>query len=116
LRFEIVDRGYQQFSSADCSERKLAAMGLRPATVKVASAPATTQWLHSRNLDFCLLAICSCVLAVLCHQTIYLPSGQTNTSQAMSSRVPLSQLDFALKAGLFTSSQTRSEQDEELAE
>ncbi len=80
----------------------------------VAVAPAPSQWL-SHNLDFCLLAFCSCVLAVLCHQSILLPSAQAGSGaqMAVSSRVSPSQLDFLLKAGLFTSAKSELEQDEE---
>jgi hypothetical protein len=83
-------------------------------TVVTAAPP---QWL-SHNLDFCLLAFCSCVLAVLCHQSVVLPSAQANSGAQMatSSRVLPSQLDFLLKAGLFTSTQSQSEQEDEEAE
>lgn len=81
------------------------------------SAPAV-QWMRGKNLDFCLLAVCSCVLAILCHQTVHLPFSQSApaSSLASSSRVWPSQLDFMLKAGLFTSSHQRSEGEEEIAE
>ncbi|QYO62900.1 hypothetical protein [Leptolyngbya sp. 7M] len=77
------------------------------------------QWLASgKNLDFCLLAFCSCVLAILCHQTVHLPTSLSAPSSqlAASSRVLPADLDFTVKAGLFTSSQSRSDQDEEAAE
>jgi hypothetical protein len=75
-----------------------------------------TQWLgFGRNLDFCLLAVCSCILAILCHQTLPLPSSTSVASQLTTSRVFPSQLDFIVKAGLFTSSHAQSEADEESA-
>ncbi|MBW4466846.1 MAG: hypothetical protein KME07_15590 [Pegethrix bostrychoides GSE-TBD4-15B] len=78
----------------------------------VAVAPVPAQWL-GRNLDFCLLAFCSCVLAVLCHQSIILPSAQAGSGSQMTvSRVSASQLDFLLKAGLFTSAKSQSDLEE----
>ncbi|MFM7425656.1 MAG: hypothetical protein ACKO7W_11800 [Elainella sp.] len=85
----------------------------------VKAAPAADWMQSSRNLDFCLLAICSCVLAVLCHQTVYLPnssSASPASTSALSSRVLPSQLDDLLKAGLFTSAQSRSDQEEDQAD
>lgn len=83
--------------------------GSRSAVAALATTSPT--WLSSRNLDFCLLAICSCVLAVLCHQTVVLPTGTATSNSTMtSSSVLLSQLDFAFKAGLFTS----QKEDEDL--
>lgn len=72
-------------------------------------------WLRGKNLDFCLLAVCSCVLAVLCHQTVHLSptSSVPASASASSSRVMPSQLNFMLKAGLFTTLGQRSEAEEE---
>lgn len=60
----------------------------------------------------CLLAVCSCALSLMCHQTsglLNLPS--VSSSSAMT---PLSgnaaQVDFMVKAGLMTSRQ-EGEQD-----
>lgn len=74
-------------------------------------------WLRSgKNLDFCLLAVCSCVLSLLCHQTITsLPSTPTIASGSAATTVPVatpSRIDLVIKAGLFTtSSQTQKEKD-----
>jgi hypothetical protein len=67
---------------------------------------APTPFLSSRNLDFCLLAVCSCVLAVLCHQTVVVPS--VSASSTPSAAVP-AQLDFTLKSALFTSAQQKDD-------
>lgn len=75
-------------------------------TVAYAVAPR----LSSRNLDLCLLAVCSCVLTVLCHQTIPTPfsasSSSTASAMTASSTSP-SHIAFTLKAGLFTTSQQK---------
>ncbi|MBW4516194.1 MAG: hypothetical protein KME11_13350 [Timaviella obliquedivisa GSE-PSE-MK23-08B] len=69
-------------------------------------------WLKSgRNLDFCLLAVCSCVLTLLCHQT----SISTSSSGTVRTVPTTATIDFTLKAGLFTSSKSEdSEQAPEL--
>lgn len=114
------------------TERQKSAVLVQPAVVATTTAirvapyavssaqaivPPSMQWVRGRNLDFCLLAFCSCVLAILCHQAVHLPSSQSASTSTLttSSRVFPSQLDFLLKAGLFTSSQ-RSEGEEEVAE
>jgi hypothetical protein len=66
-------------------------------------------WLRSgKNLDFCLLAVCSCVLSLLCHQTITsLPFTLTATNSSTAPTAPLtnfSRVDLMIKAGLFTTS------------
>jgi hypothetical protein len=73
-----------------------------------------TAWLKSgRNLDFCLLAFCSCLLTLLCHQT---PVHASSSSGSARMPVPTStNIDFAIKAGLFTSSKSKdAEQAPEL--
>jgi hypothetical protein len=83
----------------------------------VASVSYLGLWLRSgKNLDFCLLAVCSCVLSLLCHQTITsLPSTPTIASGSAATSVPAatpSRIDLVIKAGLFTtSSQTQKEKD-----
>ncbi len=68
-------------------------------------------WLSGRNLDLCLLAVCSCVLAVLCHQTMPLSiNSNISTPSALStSSTSPNQLDFTVKAGLFTTSQQKDD-------
>ncbi|MGJ3251591.1 MAG: hypothetical protein ACFE0J_10725 [Elainellaceae cyanobacterium] len=60
-----------------------------------------------RNLDFCLLFICSCLLTLLCHQISGIQSSATATRGVLPpSSSPLSTLtdiDFLIKAGLKTS-------------
>jgi hypothetical protein len=63
------------------------------------------QWLRSgRNLDFCLLAICSCILTLLCHHApTSLPSSSTPGGSVNSTPIAnLSRIDLTIKAGLFT--------------
>lgn len=70
--------------------------------------PYLLLWLRSgKNLDLCLLALCSCILSLLCHQSVSsLPSSPTltsNSSAPVSSPVAgLSRIDLVIKAGLFT--------------
>jgi hypothetical protein len=71
-----------------------------------------TAWLKSgRNLDLCLLAVCSFVLTLLCHQT----SVSNNSSGTVRTAPSTANIYFTLKAGLFTSSKSEdSEQAPEL--
>jgi hypothetical protein len=64
----------------------------------------SAEWLKSgRNLDFCLLAFCSCLLTLLCHQA---PAHVSAGSTARSPFPTTLNIDFAIKAGLFTSSKS----------
>lgn len=69
------------------------------------SSPPVLGWLYStRNLDFCLLALCSCLMAILCHQVVVIP-GSSTAAGSMASSASMSrsaQLNFLFKAGLFT--------------
>lgn len=77
--------------------------------------PYLLLWLRSgKNLDLCLLAFCSCILSLLCHQTVSsLPSSPTLASSSAPISSPmagLSKIDLTIKAGLFTTaSQTEEE-------
>ncbi|MBD3880288.1 hypothetical protein IFO70_00815 [Phormidium tenue FACHB-886] len=85
------------------------------APLSASQSPYLVHWLQSgSNLDFCVLALCSCVLTVLCHQTALLsPSPTAAASRAVtSSAMPLAQVDFAIKAGLFTTSPKIEEESE----
>lgn len=97
------------------SNAPVARLSKREAVPPSAQAPYLVHWLQSgSNLDFCVLALCSCVLTVLCHQTALLsPSPTAAASRAVtSSAVPLAQVDFAIKAGLFTTSPKIEEESE----
>lgn len=79
--------------------------------------PYLLLWLRSgKNLDLCLLALCSCILSLLCHQTVSsLPSSPTLTSNSAPITTPaagLSRIDLVIKAGLFTSSSQTEEETE----
>ena len=67
-------------------------------------APATLMpvaWFQStRNLDLCLLAVCSCVLAVLCHQSIVPPAASGGATASVSTKP--AQIDLLIKSALFT--------------
>ncbi|MEO1521112.1 MAG: hypothetical protein AAFU78_10075 [Cyanobacteria bacterium J06633_2] len=65
----------------------------------------------SRTLDFCLLAICSCALSLLCHQPIANPVATASSSMpgSMQTATPVS-IDFLVKAGLLT---TQKDDDDE---
>lgn len=76
--------------------------------------PYLLLWLRSgKNLDLCLLALCSCILSLLCHQPISsLPTSPTTTSSAAPVSSPaagLSGVDLVIKAGLFTTSRPEDE-------
>ena len=85
----------------------------RPAQ-NAAQSPYLVHWLQSGgNLDFCVLALCSCVLSVLCHQTAVPSSPMASaTGTAPTSAVQPAQIAFALKAGLFTTSPKIEEESE----
>ncbi|NEQ98481.1 MAG: hypothetical protein F6K30_17470 [Cyanothece sp. SIO2G6] len=68
---------------------------------------ASALQLSSRGLDMCLLAVCSCALSLMCHQTsglINLPSATSSTAMSPASS-GAAQVDFVVKAGLVTSRQ-----------
>ncbi|MGF1535740.1 MAG: hypothetical protein ACFB4J_04505 [Elainellaceae cyanobacterium] len=54
-------------------------------------------YLTGRPLDFCLLALCSCLLSVMCHQT-----GSVASQSPTASTTTPPQIDFVVKAGLAT--------------
>ena len=67
----------------------------------------------SRGLDMCLLAVCSCALSLMCHQTsglLNMPS--VNASSATTSSAP-AQVDFMVKAGLVTTRDKAAGQEHE---
>jgi hypothetical protein len=76
---------------------------------------AASGLISSRNLDLCLLFVCSCLLSLLCHQMSSLHSSAIATrSQLPVSSSPtatLAQLDFLIKAGLKTSSHDQNVTD-----
>lgn len=79
--------------------------------------PYLLLWFRSgKNLDLCLLALCSCILSLLCHQTVSsLPSSPTLTGNSTPITSPvagLSRIDLAIKAGLFTTSSQTEEETE----
>ena len=86
----------------------------RTAPTSAAQSPYLVHWLQSGgNLDFCVLALCSCVLTVLCHQTTLSVSPMASSTGATpASAVQPAQIDFALKAGLFTTSPKIEEESE----
>lgn len=88
----------------------------QPGATDVAQ-PYLIHWLRSgKNLDFCLMAVCSCVLTLLCHQAVVSlssPSAVSSPSGLTSAPIAnLSRIDLAIKAGLFTTSQTGSQTEE----
>jgi hypothetical protein len=69
----------------------------------IAPAPIISQ----RNLDVCLLAVCSCALTLLCHQAANL-SHSGPTSQPSPT---VAQVEVSLKAGWFAA--THQSEDEQ---
>lgn len=62
-------------------------------------------WVSGRNLDLCLLAVCSCVLSLMCHHyggVANVSSITMTTGMNAASSTPM-QVDFLVKAGLLTS-------------
>ncbi len=73
-----------------------------------------TSILSTRNLDLCLLAVCSCALTLLCHQAGNFPASTVTASQSGVQSPPLSQVDLTIKSGLLTQwNQTEEEQEQE---
>lgn len=67
-----------------------------------AVAAVATERLSGRQIDFCVLALCSCALTLMCHQALSLGYSPANGSSSVSTpsvRV-LTQLDFNIKSGL----------------
>ncbi|MGF1512566.1 MAG: hypothetical protein ACFB5Z_02555 [Elainellaceae cyanobacterium] len=64
--------------------------------------------LSGRPLDFCLLAVCSCLLSLMCHQT-----GGVTTQTAGAAAASPPQIDFVVKAGLATTARQNTAVTEE---
>ncbi|MEB3231421.1 MAG: hypothetical protein VKJ64_10455 [Leptolyngbyaceae bacterium] len=87
-----------------------------PLTAHPPFSMATLQ-LSSRSLDMCLLAVCSCALSLMCHQTsglVNLPSVTASTATGSASS-GAAQVDFVVKAGLVTSRQEVKQDKEQNA-
>lgn len=97
------------------SSAELAPRPLRQPQLNRVPLPYLLLWLRSgKNLDLCLLALCSCILSLLCHQTVSsLPSSPSLTSSSAPVSSPasgMSRIDLVIKAGVFTTSQTEKEE------
>lgn len=97
------------------SQRLRQSSKLPQSSASISTLPYLLLWLRSgKNLDLCLLALCSCILSLLCHQTVSsLPSSPSLTGNSAPVTAPtlgLSKIDLVVKAGLFT---TSSQSDEE---
>lgn len=71
--------------------------------------------ISSRGLDMCLLAMCSCALSLMCHQTsglLNMPSVTASSAMNSTSNAP-AQVDFMVKAGLVTTRQDSAESEDE---
>lgn len=83
--------------------------------------PSENRWdsslpVSSRGLDMCLLAVCSCALSLMCHQTsglLNMPSVSASASTSSTSSAP-AQVDFMVKAGLITTRDKTAEPDEDV--
>ncbi len=63
-----------------------------------------SDWMSGRNIDLCLLAVCSCVLSLMCHQGVGVVSTTSASSTGMNTAsTSPAQVDFLVKAGLLTS-------------
>ncbi|MEB3355394.1 MAG: hypothetical protein VKK04_01515 [Synechococcales bacterium] len=79
----------------------------RPSASRMDNLHTIRRLLSGRNLDMCLLAICSCVLSLVVHQStgmLNLPTVSASSVTPTSSATP-AQIDFLIKAGLRVSSQ-----------
>lgn len=86
---------------------------LRAARSQVKAA-VMTERLSGRQIDFCVLALCSCALTLMCHHAISL--GHAPSGSALALRTPspgiLTQLDFNIKSGLvITREESSAEED-----
>ena len=71
--------------------------------------------MSSRTLDMCLLAVCSCALSLMFHQTsglLNMPSVTSSSAMTPTSS-GAAQVDFIVKAGLVTSRQEAGESEQE---
>jgi hypothetical protein len=107
-RFSGVPQAFRQSSRQSSSPLALRSPKSAQSESVVLAVPYLLHWLRSgRNLDFCLLALCSCILTLLCHQTAVLPSSasaKATPSALATSSARSSELDFFLKAALFSTS------------
>jgi hypothetical protein len=113
-----LDRPYQTCSFSEAMDKRVirkaapATRFSRDASMSTVPSPYWVHWIQSgSNLDFCVLALCSCVLSVLCHQTTVLSPLSTTARTAAPPVQPI-QVDFAIKAGLFTTSPKIEEESE----
>lgn len=85
-----------------------ASSALRPALHRLDPVPYWLHWLQSGgNLDFIVLALCSFVLTLSCHQAsvvAVVPESADKTPEIPAPAAQPGEIDFALKAGLFTTS------------
>lgn len=94
-------------------------LAVRSTPAVAAAKPMMTSLalMSGRNLDLCLLFVCSCLLSLLCHQMSSLHTTAIATgSQLPGSTAPtstLAQLDFLIKAGLKTSNSEEPLSDRE---
>ncbi|MGB3494836.1 MAG: hypothetical protein WBA57_19055 [Elainellaceae cyanobacterium] len=91
---------YRRAANSRTSDARLAVGGDRP-----------SDWMSGRNIDLCLLAVCSCVLSLLCHQGVGVMSP-TSTSGINTASTTPAQVDFLVKAGLLTTSRQEPEVSE----
>jgi hypothetical protein len=81
------------------------------------TASPTYRLIPGKHLDLLLLAVCSCLLTLLCHPSSnLLPAAGGASSSALESSLPASattQMNFYIKSVLMSSYQEKGKQEEE---
>lgn len=117
VRRERTDKAYRQ--EVRYPSRATPPTSITASSTTVPSTALMVDMMSSKNLDLCLLAICSCVLSLLCHQPAGISAPQAAhfpTSGTSPAATPV-RVDFLIKAGLVTTRQQEPEveQDDDLA-
>ena len=75
----------------------------RPTAYTIALAVRRERLLSSKHLDFWSLALCSCILTLLCHSFAAIPSNSTTTSSPLAQEsTPSTQANSNITFKLFT--------------
>jgi hypothetical protein len=94
----------------DQSQQKLNLEGAIEQQFAPPSTIYSPQWIvSSKQLDLLLLAVCSCLLTLLCHPALLQQSAASASSSAVQSSVPstTSQINFYVKSALMSSFQDK---------
>jgi hypothetical protein len=98
IQFSIVLKSYSSPQSRSSQAQAIAL---------TAAAPVS-----HRNLDLCLLAVCSCALTVLCHQAVSLSNSTSFSSATARPSATLAQVDVSVKSGWFAATKDVSDRQD----